>query len=396
MDSFLERPDSDVLYDAPASVPRECIGGPSPMCRDSGHRCYLSTDRASRTSGGPSTAERTVIQLCDDDVAIAGSAARSPSPSDDGRQLFAPDGGLFASPSRFLTQYDDFEELGHGDFGAVTAARNMSDNQRYAVKHSRQPIHGATEEQHRLQEVYALSIVGTSRHVLRYFDAWIDDERLFIATELVNEGSVRNQPAPWDEQRLWHLTLQAAIGIHALHSSNVAHLDIKPENLLCQRDPETGGLIVKIGDFGLARPLDTEYMPGCVGLNDDEGDARYLCPVLLSSPDSPFLKEADMYALGMSLIDLAGGDPRNVRNSGDYSCVSHLSPRLVDLIRRLTCPQPNGRPTAFDSARIATEVLVEAGEITVDARSEEELTAKLATVEQLRREVEALEARLNQ
>ena len=44
-------------------------------------------------------------------------------------------------------------------------------------------------------------------------------------------------------------------GLKYLHSANVLHRDLKPENLLINLED----LVLKIGDFGMARILDPDY-----------------------------------------------------------------------------------------------------------------------------------------
>lgn len=44
-------------------------------------------------------------------------------------------------------------------------------------------------------------------------------------------------------------------GIKYLHSANVLHRDLKPSNLLINLED----LVLKIGDFGMARILDPDY-----------------------------------------------------------------------------------------------------------------------------------------
>jgi serine/threonine protein kinase len=44
-------------------------------------------------------------------------------------------------------------------------------------------------------------------------------------------------------------------GVEEIHSKNIIHRDIKLENILLKRNGK-GGYFCKIGDFGLARPID--------------------------------------------------------------------------------------------------------------------------------------------
>ena len=44
-------------------------------------------------------------------------------------------------------------------------------------------------------------------------------------------------------------------GLEEIHSKNIIHRDIKLENILLKKNSK-GEYICKIGDFGLARPID--------------------------------------------------------------------------------------------------------------------------------------------
>lgn len=80
--------------------------------------------------------------------------------------------------------------------------------------------------------------------------------------------------------------------LYALHSNNLVHLDIKPENIL-----ESDGNY-KLGDFGLSRiAFISSYE------DFDEGDARYLAPEILNVHDLEVTK-ADIFSLGLTLYEI--------------------------------------------------------------------------------------------
>ena len=97
-----------------------------------------------------------------------------------------------------------------------------------------------------------------------------------------------------------HVALNIARGLEHVHSRNIIHRDIKPDNILITRAG-----VAKLSDLGLARRTDENshltatkqgfgtpwYMPYEQGLNAKQADAR-----------------SDIYALGATLYHLVAGE----------------------------------------------------------------------------------------
>jgi len=88
------------------------------------------------------------------------------------------------------------------------------------------------------------------------------------------------------------------LGLEELHSQDIVHLDIKPENIL---KGKTGKF--KLGDLGMSRFL-TKISEDA---NIPEGDCRYLAQELLSKDVFAFLpdlKKCDIFSLGITAYEL--------------------------------------------------------------------------------------------
>ncbi len=95
-------------------------------------------------------------------------------------------------------------------------------------------------------------VIATLRHenVVQVYDAGVQDGRYFIAMELM-EGipfaEYLEQHGTLDAKEGLDFLLQAAKGLAAAHDKELVHRDIKPDNLLLDKDHKT----LRIVDFGL-------------------------------------------------------------------------------------------------------------------------------------------------
>jgi WD40 repeat protein len=124
------------------------------------------------------------------------------------------------------------------------------------------------------------------------------------------------------------LGLQAAEALEHAHQQGVLHRDIKPHNLLLDRQ---GALWV--ADFGLAKEkgAPTLTVPG-----DNPGTVRYMAPERLQGRSGPHDPRIDVYGLGATLYEML-----TLRPAFD-------APNEYQLIERVKTEQPP-RPRQLDS-----------------------------------------------
>jgi len=84
---------------------------------------------------------------------------------------------------RFSNDFEELRVIGGGSFGDVFLVRKRIDGWRYAVKKARNPVRNHGDRRHKLKEVYALAASGDCRHIIRYYDAWFENDSLFIQME---------------------------------------------------------------------------------------------------------------------------------------------------------------------------------------------------------------------
>lgn len=182
----------------------------------------------------------------------------------------------------FRIDFELVREAGKGAFSQVLEVRHRLDGCTYAVKKNSQPLMSDKARLEYLQEVFALSALQGHPNILRYHDAWFEDQgkHLLMQTEFLHEGSLFShyieQKRSMPLQELFALAADISSALSFMHSKGIVHLDVKPDNIFrCNR-----GLVREsflIGDFGLACHHDG------TDARSTEGDSRYLCPEALET-----------------------------------------------------------------------------------------------------------------
>ena len=126
------------------------------------------------------------------------------------------------------------------------------------------------------------------------------DGTVFIVMELVSGASLRayvgDTTVPVAQKLRW--LVDVARGLGAAHKAGLVHRDVKPTNVMVSDDG-----VVKVLDFGLAKPLEAASFDSDVGLV--VGTPRYMAPELFSGIAAD--ARSDQYAFGVTAYELLSG-----------------------------------------------------------------------------------------
>lgn len=155
---------------------------------------------------------------------------------------------------------DDFELLtiiGKGAFGEVRLCRARSTGKIFAMKKlkksemlSRGQVEHVRSERNLLAEV-------DSRCIVKLFYSFQDSDFLYLIMEYLPGGDImtllmREDVLSEDVARFY--IAESVLAIHSIHQHNYVHRDIKPDNLILDKNGH-----LKLSDFGLCKPLENKY-----------------------------------------------------------------------------------------------------------------------------------------
>ncbi|HZL89320.1 MAG TPA: protein kinase [Pirellulaceae bacterium] len=215
--------------------------------------------------------------------------------------------GAEAAPHRSqrLGDFRIIREVGRGGMGAVFEAEQISLGRRVALKILRFGGVSDPEALERFQReaatvaklhhtnIVPIFNVGTEHGVNYYAMQFIDGKSL---AEVLAE---KKQPLPPEQVAEWGL--QAADALTHAHQRGVIHRDVKPSNLLLDKENR-----LWLTDFGLARRLDdvTLSLTGAL-----LGTPRYMSPEQAVASKKRVDHRTDLFSLGATLYELVTGKP---------------------------------------------------------------------------------------
>lgn len=209
-----------------------------------------------------------------------------------------------------LDHFQIEKALGKGGMGAVYLAHDTSLDRRVAIKVLPDDLADSPEHEERFVREARAQARLASRHVTHIYYIGHTPPRegsgkrsLYFAMELVDGGDLDTTVArgePLEPERARLLMLDVARGLLDAHHSGIIHRDIKPSNLLLTKSGD-----VKIADFGVAKPIDSDVRITRTGAV--VGSPLYIAPEQARAEDIDH--RVDIYSVGCTFYHLLSGRP---------------------------------------------------------------------------------------
>ncbi|RZF45516.1 hypothetical protein LSTR_LSTR005718 [Laodelphax striatellus] len=261
------------------------------------------------------------------------------------------------STEPFDDLFEVFEELGKGHFATVKRCVRRSDGATFAAKllRKRRVCRGVAVEDIR-REALALSRLKHP-NIITLHDVYDTGQSVVLLLELVTGGELFHyvgDEGHLEERRAVHIVRQILDAVQHMHQIHLAHLDLKPENVLVVERCELPH--IKVIDLGLSQWLDE-----ATDVKTVFGTPEFVAPEVVNF-DTLSLA-TDMWSVGViTYILLSGASPflgetkqetySNVANgtfSFDKEYFEFISDDAKDFICRLLVKDPRGRDSVWDS-----------------------------------------------
>lgn len=219
-----------------------------------------------------------------------------------------------------LDGYDIIGTLAEGGHGKVELARRLKDGEVVAIKRIPKSDYFRQADSVRVLEERVIMSQSTT-WLVRLIEAFQNQDYLFLICEFMPGGSILYLPYRSDfdgaqtkvddpEAKLLPMEVskiyvaQLVLALEELHSMGFVHRDVKPENVLIDRNG-----LVRLADFGSAARLNKD---GKVRSFTAVGTPDYLSPEVLAGQNckngAEYGTEVDLWGLGVTIYELATGE----------------------------------------------------------------------------------------
>jgi serine/threonine-protein kinase len=237
-----------------------------------------------------------------------------------------------------IDEYDIEEKIGHGGMGVVFRGFDRSLNRPVAIKVMAPHLgaNGVARKRFAREAKAAAAVVHPS--VVPIYRVNSNEERPYIAMAFVDGHSLQDcvsSDGPLETREIVRISMQVADGLAAAHRQGLVHRDVKPANILMEKDVNR----VMITDFGLARAIDDVAMTqsGCLA-----GTPNYMSPEQVTGGDVD--ERSDLFSLGSVMYFLATGrEP--FRSESAYAVINKVTREDAVPVRNINAeiPEPLGR-----------------------------------------------------
>lgn len=223
--------------------------------------------------------------------------------------------------------YHILEAHASGSFGTIY--KGIDPNNRYvAIKKLpliRHDVKQTSNTDMITRELHNWKLLSGKSNIIVLEDTYEDSDNVYLVSKFCKNGNLNHIISKNKKEHkllkikdIKNILYNILTGINSCHTSNIAHCDIKPDNILLDDN------IYLLTDFGNSSTCENEHE----GLYKKRGTPLYLAPEIYNT--FSYGKNVDIWALGVIAFTLINGyNPyENAKNYDDLVklvCDSHIN-----------------------------------------------------------------------
>ncbi|XP_072301119.1 kalirin isoform X3 [Eucyclogobius newberryi] len=261
------------------------------------------------------------------------------------------DGAAVQWKENFETSFSEILEIGRGRFSVVRKCLNKSSKKEVAVKFVSKKMLKKEQVAHEADLLRQVQ----NHQVVALLDAYESPSFLMLVLELLEDGRLLDYLVAHDElmeEKVAFFIRETLEALQHLHTCRVAHLDVKPENIMVDLRSQTPG--VKLVDFGDAVQLTAHRRYVHLLL----GNPEFAAPELIRG--TPVSVSTDVWSVGVLAYVLLSGVSPFLDESPEETCVNicrldfcfpdeyfrDVSQAAKDFVTSVLQQDPRKRPSA--------------------------------------------------
>ncbi|MBK7869130.1 MAG: serine/threonine protein kinase [Ignavibacteriales bacterium] len=253
---------------------------------------------------------------------------------------------MFVENQIIKDEYRIIRKIGEGGMGTVFLAEDLQMQQEVAIKLLHMAMTTDPEIVERFKTEAKAQYKLTHPYIVKLTRLVQNGEHYFIVMEYIEGMTLKEMLAKTGllpEDRALPIFHKILRGLAYAHSQGIIHRDIKPGNIIIDKNGNP-----KITDFGIAKILGDK---GLTQTGTKLGTVYYMSPEQIKNPKGVD-QRTDVYSLGITLYEMLTGKlPYNTGLDSEYDLMNeivntpiknpldfypHISPGVVKMIYHMT------------------------------------------------------------
>ena len=246
-----------------------------------------------------------------------------------------------------LEDFNFIRLIGVGSYGKVYVASKNSNDKLYAIKIINKNKINTKIQKKRIKTERNLLANINHPFIMKLSYAFQTKQSLYFITKFMHGGELNyhiytEKSNYFSEEKTKFYAAEIILGLNYLHKNNCIYRDLKPENVLIDKDGH-----IKLTDFGLSKLCDCSPCK----TNSLCGTPEYLAPEILFEKDYGI--EVDWWSLGVIIYEMLSGylpfriipEEKITKNAykKKIKIFNHFSCSAKDLIKKLLEYNPKKR-----------------------------------------------------